>query len=191
MARRSAQGDDGHVLVVAQVLPDVYPLNGELDDYIAGEHTVGRVLDLGIIEPRLGELYRWSAKELQIPELADLVRGGTPAYAWDPGDSEPWAPSPTRLVRVMRRTLPPLVKLGAELVTLSARTRCTQPGRWWQRVGVDQVRAPRRVRLVQGPTPPWRLSCPTVGPAPRSKAGSEVEHRIVTPRRREQRGRTG
>ena len=97
----------GMFLSVARVLPDVYPLNGELDDYIAGEHTVGRVLDLGIIEPRLGELYRWSAKELQIPELADLVRGGTPAYAWDPGDSEPWAPSPTRLVRVMRRTLPP------------------------------------------------------------------------------------
>ena len=38
----------------------------------------------------------------------------------------------------------PSSNLGAELVTLSARTRCTQPGRWWQRVGVDQVRAPRR-----------------------------------------------
>jgi hypothetical protein len=101
----------GIFLSVARVLPDVYPLDGELDAYIAREHTVGRLLDLGVIQPRLGELYRWSAHELQLPELAQLVRGRTPAYAWDPGDSEPWAPSPTPLVRVMRRALPPAMKL--------------------------------------------------------------------------------
>ena len=97
----------GIFLSVARVLPDVYPLDGELDDYIAGEHTVGRLLDLGVISPRLGRLYEWSASELQIPELADLVRGGTPSYAWDPRDSEPWSPAPTRLVRAVRRALPP------------------------------------------------------------------------------------
>jgi hypothetical protein len=97
----------GIFLSVARVLPDAYPLEGELDDYITREHTVGRLLDVGVISPRLELLYEWSAKELQIPELADLVRGGTPSYAWDPGDSEPWSPPPTRLVRVMRRALPP------------------------------------------------------------------------------------
>jgi len=97
----------GIFLSVSRVLPDVYPLDGELDDYIAGEHTVGRLLDVGVIVPRLGELYRWSAGELQIPELADLVRGETPVYAWDPDDWEPWAPAPTRLARFLRRALPP------------------------------------------------------------------------------------
>jgi hypothetical protein len=94
-------------LSVARVLPDHYPLEGELGDYIAGEHTLGRLLDLGVISPRLTELYRWSADELQIPEVADLVCNGTPAYAWDPHDREPWVPPPSRLVRATRCTLPP------------------------------------------------------------------------------------
>jgi len=75
--------------------------------YVADEHTIGRLLDLGVIVPRLTELYGWSADELQIPEVTDLVRQSTPAYAWDPLDSRPWTPPPTRLVRAVRRALPP------------------------------------------------------------------------------------
>lgn len=97
----------GIFLSVSRVLPDRYPLNGELDDYIADEHTVGRLLDVGVIVPRLTELYRWSADELRIPNITDLVRDATPAYAWDPDDTTPWAPAPTRLVRAVRRALPP------------------------------------------------------------------------------------
>lgn len=95
----------GAFLSVSRVLPDLYPLEGALDDYIADEHTVGRLLDLGVIAPRLTELYRWSADELRIPELTDLVRDATPAYGWDPDDKEPWVPPPTRLVRAVRRAL--------------------------------------------------------------------------------------
>ncbi len=69
-------------LSVSRVLPHQYPLEGELDDYIADEHPFGRVLDLGVIAPRLTELYRWSADELRIPDLTDLVCDATPAYAW-------------------------------------------------------------------------------------------------------------
>ena len=97
----------GIFLSVSRVLPDRYPLEGELDDYIAGEHTVGRLLDVGVIVPRLAELYRWSADELGIPDVAALVRDATPAYAWDPDDAGPWRPRATRLVRVVRRALPP------------------------------------------------------------------------------------
>jgi hypothetical protein len=93
-------------LSVSRVLPNVYPLEGELDDYIADEHAVGRLLDLGVIVPRLTELYRWSAVELGIPETTELVCDATPAYAWDPGDREPWMPAPRRVVRVVRRALP-------------------------------------------------------------------------------------
>ncbi len=97
----------GMFLAVSRVLPNVYPLKGELDDYIADEHALGRLLDLGVIVPRLTELYRWSAAELRIPDVVDLVCGATPAYAWDPDDREPWTPAPRRVVRVVRRALPP------------------------------------------------------------------------------------
>ena len=97
----------GMFLSVSRVLPLVYPLHGALDDYIADEHAFGRLLDLGVIVPRLAELYRWSAAELRIPAVADLVLDATPAYAWDPQDREPWMPRPRRLVRAVRRVLPP------------------------------------------------------------------------------------
>ena len=96
----------GIFLSVSRVLPNTYPLDAELDTYIAAEHTVGRLLDLGVIVPRLSELYRWSADELNIPELVDLFAGGTPSYAWDPVDSAPWSPRPNRMVKVARRVLP-------------------------------------------------------------------------------------
>jgi len=97
----------GMFLSVSRVLPHLYPLRGELADYIADEHAFGRLLDLGVIVPRFTELYRWSARELRIPEVADLVCDATPAYAWDHHDREPWAPPPRRVVRAVRLALPP------------------------------------------------------------------------------------
>lgn len=97
----------GMFLSVSRVLPNQYPLEGELDDYIADEHALGRLLDVGVIGPRLTELYRWSAAELRIPEVTNLVSHATPSYAWDPHDRQPWAPPPTRLVRAVRRSLRP------------------------------------------------------------------------------------
>lgn len=97
----------GRFLSVSRVLPTRYPLDGVLDDYIADEHTLGRLLDVGVITPRLAELYRWSADELEIPGLIDLMDHATPAYAWDGHDRSPWLPPPTRAVRLVRRALPP------------------------------------------------------------------------------------
>jgi hypothetical protein len=96
----------GMFLSVSRVLPREYPLPGELDAYIAGEHALGRLLDVGVIVPRLGALYRWSAAELRIADVADLLRDDTPAYAWDPADREPWSPAPRRIVRFVRRAVP-------------------------------------------------------------------------------------
>jgi hypothetical protein len=96
----------GMFLSVSRVLPQEYPLHGELNDYIADEHALGRLLDLGVIVPRFDELFRWSADELQIPDVVSLLSDSTPAYAWDSQDRGPWAPSPRRVVRVVRRTLP-------------------------------------------------------------------------------------
>lgn len=60
-----------------------------------------------VIVPRLAELYRWSASELRIPDVTGLVCDATPAYAWDHIDRNPWMPPPRRLVRTVRRALPP------------------------------------------------------------------------------------
>jgi hypothetical protein len=102
----------GMFLSVSRVLPNRYPLEGALEDYIADEHTVGRLLDLGVITPRLPDLYRWSASELRLPEASTLVDGATPCYAWDAADRGPWEPPPTRLVRAVRRAVPVISTVG-------------------------------------------------------------------------------
>jgi hypothetical protein len=106
LARRPTAGHDRPVPVGVAGSPEPLSARRRLDDYIADEHTIGRLLDLGVIAPRLNDLYRWSADELRLPPLCDLVRDATPAYVWDPDDRKPWAPPATRLVRAVRRALP-------------------------------------------------------------------------------------
>ena len=65
-----------------------------------------RILDLGMIQPRLRVLYSWSAAELSIPELSTLVQDGVPTYAWDVTDAEPWGPAAGWMARAARRVLP-------------------------------------------------------------------------------------
>jgi len=95
-------------LSLSRVLPDRYPLNVDLHRYVAQEHSFGHLLDVGIIMPRVPQLYAWSADELGLPELARLIThpGPTPAYAWDPRDSAVWFPTPSRLARAARRAVP-------------------------------------------------------------------------------------
>jgi hypothetical protein len=80
-------------LAMGRVLPDDYPADGELEaDYLPLEHKLGRVLDYAVIQPRYRALYDWSARQLDRPELSDLLVDGTPAYAWPPDDRHPWKP---------------------------------------------------------------------------------------------------
>jgi hypothetical protein len=97
----------GIFLSLSRVLPDRYPLRGDLQRYADLEHGFGHFLDLGVIQPRVDALYSWSAIELSIPELGALLRHGVPAYAWDSTDTEPWNPAPRLTARVARRVLPP------------------------------------------------------------------------------------
>jgi hypothetical protein len=60
-----------------------------------------------VILPRLPVLFAWSAAELSMPELATLLQGCVPTYAWDTGDDGPWNPLPGRGGRTARRLLPP------------------------------------------------------------------------------------
>jgi len=81
-------------LGMGRVLPDVYPAGGELEDYLPLEHRLGRILDFAVIQPRYRPLYDWSARELDLPELATLVVDGVPAYAWPPESRGEWEPPP-------------------------------------------------------------------------------------------------
>jgi len=96
----------GIFVSLSRVMPDSYPLTRDLQWYVDNEHGFGRLLDLGLIQPRLEALYSWSAVELSIPELATLVHRGVPAYAWEVTDVEPWDAGPGGLARAARSVLP-------------------------------------------------------------------------------------
>lgn len=93
-------------LSLGRVLPDSYPLGDHLDPYVRDENGFGRLLDIGVIRPRVDRLYDWSADELGIPELRALVTGDVPSYAWDPTDTSAWDQPPGLLARAARRILP-------------------------------------------------------------------------------------
>jgi hypothetical protein len=108
----SALGDPrvrmtGIFLSISRILPDTYPLDDDVERYVAIEHQLGRLLDVGVIQPRLRQIYDWSATALGRPEICDLLADDVPCYAWPADDRLPWFPRPTTLARVARRVLPP------------------------------------------------------------------------------------
>ena len=75
-------GMAGVFLSLRRVLPNRYPLDDDVERYIAEEQRLGRMLDYAVIVPRLQRLYEWSAGELAEPRLLELIRDGNPIYAW-------------------------------------------------------------------------------------------------------------
>ncbi len=100
-------GFTGIFLSLSRVLPDRYPLGDDAENYIAMEHGFGHALDVGVIQPRLAALYRWSADQLGIPELCGFLDGETPRYVWDVADDALWRIPPSRLALAARRVLRP------------------------------------------------------------------------------------
>ncbi|HEY7680584.1 MAG TPA: hypothetical protein VIC04_08720 [Terriglobia bacterium] len=97
----------GVFLSLSRVVPDRYPLKRDVYEYIAEESEFGRMLDYGMIQPRLQRLYEWSAEELCEPGVLGLVRDGSPVYARPFENRHVWEPArPTRTVRALRRILP-------------------------------------------------------------------------------------
>jgi len=100
-------GMTGIFLSLSRVLPDRYPLEGEVATYVAAERNLGQMLDYGLIVPRLPQLYAWSARQLDEPGLLDCIRDGSPTYSWSYADRDVWHPahrSPP--VRAIRRAVP-------------------------------------------------------------------------------------
>lgn len=80
----------GVFLSLRRVLPDRYPLELDVGEYIAAEQRLGRLLDYAVILPRLQRLYEWSAHDLDEPRLLELVRDGNPIYAWPFEQRQVW-----------------------------------------------------------------------------------------------------
>ena len=98
----------GIFLSLSRVLPDRYPLEDEVTAYVAAERNLGQLLDYGLIGPRLHQLYEWSARELDQPELLTCIREGSPTYVWSYDDRQVWHPSPPpRAARAIARIVPP------------------------------------------------------------------------------------
>lgn len=83
-------GMAGVFLSMGRVLPNRYPLTGDVDDYRRDERSFGRILDYAVIGPRLQKLYDWSAGELGHPALRALVCDGAPAYVWPAAERHVW-----------------------------------------------------------------------------------------------------
>jgi hypothetical protein len=97
-------GMAGAFLSLGRVLPDRYPLAADVDRYIADEQRLGRLLDYAVIAPRLPGLYEWSAEELDEPRVCDLVRDGSPIYAWPYEQRDVWRiPKMPFAARVLER----------------------------------------------------------------------------------------
>jgi hypothetical protein len=104
-------GMAGVFLSLRRVLPNRYPLDRDVERYIAEEQRLSRMLDYAVIAPRLQRLYEWSAGELAEPRLLELVRDGNPIYAWPFDRRHVWRardmPFAARvLVRITRPSTP-------------------------------------------------------------------------------------
>jgi hypothetical protein len=83
-------GMAGVFLSLRRVLPSRYPLDRDVERYVADEQRLGRMLDYAVIASRLQALYEWSAEELAEPRLCELVREGNPIYAWPFEERHVW-----------------------------------------------------------------------------------------------------
>ena len=97
-------GMAGVFLSLRRVLPNRYPLELDVERYIAEGQRLGRLLDYAVIVPRLQRLYEWSAAELGEPRLLELNRDGSPIYAWSFEERHVWrSPEMPWVARALER----------------------------------------------------------------------------------------
>jgi hypothetical protein len=87
-------------LSLHNILPTRYPLTGVgIDEMLDAENYVGRLIDYGVILPRIRELYAFGAAELDEPRLLGLIRDGVQVYATSYEDRHAWTTSRARIMR--------------------------------------------------------------------------------------------
>lgn len=87
-------------LSLHNILPTRYPLTGiSIDRMLELENYAGRIIDYGVILPRMQQLYAFAASDLDEPGLLDCVRDGFPVYAWPYEDRHAWTTTRARTAR--------------------------------------------------------------------------------------------
>ncbi len=87
-------------LSLHNILPDRYPLDGiTLTEILALENRACRLIDYGVIVPRVPALDDWAAADIGEPRLLGLIRDGLPAYAWTNDSCHPWTTTRDRTIR--------------------------------------------------------------------------------------------
>lgn len=80
-------------LSMRNILPDTYPLAGQsITEILDSENFAGRLVDYGVLRPRLQSLYEYAAKDLDEPQLLDFIDNGNPIYAWPYEHRDAWDP---------------------------------------------------------------------------------------------------
>jgi hypothetical protein len=59
-------------------------------EVLDSENFVGRLIDYGVVLPRIEQLYEAAATDLGHDHLRDFVSDGCPAYAWPREQPEVW-----------------------------------------------------------------------------------------------------
>jgi hypothetical protein len=77
-------------LDLGRSFPSVYPVTLTTEDTILDEHPLARMLDYGVIAPRLPALYALAAATLEEPRLMTLLDAGVPAYVWTRAERSLW-----------------------------------------------------------------------------------------------------
>ena len=145
-------GMTGIFLSLSRVLPAEYPLRDGVATYLERELGFGRLVDYGVIVPRLQQLYEWSAQELGAPALLDCVRDGALTYAWPYEERDVWRAPDSVLVRVVHQMLPPAREETAMADDSAAQKR--RRIRWVQRYLVNP---PAKVAVWCGVVPGFVL----------------------------------
>jgi deazaflavin-dependent oxidoreductase (nitroreductase family) len=145
-------GMAGIFLQLSRVLPPEYPLGDSVATYLDVELGFGRLIDYGVIVPRLQRLYEWSAHDLGAPGLLECVRDGALTYAWPFEERGVWQAPKSIVIGVVHQMLPPERK-EREMAD-DAATQKRRRVRWIQR---SLVNPPAKVAVWCGLVPGFVL----------------------------------
>jgi hypothetical protein len=88
-------------LSLHNILPLRYPLQDvTLAEILARENYAGRLIDYGVMLPRVQALFDFAAADLDEPGLLGLVQDGLPAYSWTNDEHHPWTTHRSRRLRL-------------------------------------------------------------------------------------------
>jgi hypothetical protein len=89
-------------LSLRNVLPDRYPLTDlTIGDVLASENFAGRLIDYGVMLPRVQAVYEFAARDLNELGLLDFISNGNLIYAWPYENRDVWVATKSRALTAL------------------------------------------------------------------------------------------